>query len=93
MCGVGRGWKNINLSVSELPRVRESSGSTNEKPVSPLIDQSGGSMERVVSCLRSGGLTLATMSGVIGGVVFGLVLRGARWALIALQSQYLHLIG
>ena len=38
-------------------------------------------MERVVSCLRSGGLTLATMSGVIGGVVFGLVLRGARWAL------------
>ena len=35
-------------------------------------------MKKIVSCIRSGGLTLATMSGVIGGVVFGLVLRSCK---------------
>ena len=35
-------------------------------------------MERVVSCLRSGGLTLATMAGVVGGVVLGLALRACK---------------
>jgi len=31
--------------------------------------------ERMVSCAKSSGLTLATMGGVVGGVIFGLVLR------------------
>jgi len=31
--------------------------------------------ERMVSCAKSSGLTLATMGGVVGGVLFGLILR------------------
>lgn len=31
--------------------------------------------EKVVSCAKSSGLTMATMMGVIGGVIFGLLLR------------------
>lgn len=31
--------------------------------------------EKVVSCAKSSGLTMATMMGVIGGVIFGLALR------------------
>jgi len=33
------------------------------------------SKEKVMGCVRSGGLTVATMCGVIGGVIFGLALR------------------
>jgi len=33
------------------------------------------SKEAVVSCAKSSGLTLATMMGVVGGVIFGLALR------------------
>jgi Na+/H+-dicarboxylate symporter len=31
--------------------------------------------EKVLGCIKSGGLTLATMLGVVGGVIFGIVLR------------------
>ena len=31
--------------------------------------------EKVTSCLKGSALTLATLAGVIGGVVFGLCLR------------------
>jgi Na+/H+-dicarboxylate symporter len=33
------------------------------------------SRERMVSCAKSSGMTLATMAGVVGGVLFGLILR------------------
>ena len=33
------------------------------------------SSEKVRGCVRSSGLTLATMAGVVGGVIFGLSLR------------------
>lgn len=33
------------------------------------------SREKMVSCAKSSGMTLATMMGVVGGVIFGLVLR------------------
>lgn len=38
--------------------------------------------EKVVGCLKSSWLTIATMCGVIGGVIFGLVLRSreAKWS-------------
>ena len=32
----------------------------------------------VKDCLRGSALTLATLAGVIGGVVFGLALRGSK---------------
>ena len=31
--------------------------------------------EKITSCLKGSGLTLATLMGVIGGVVFGICLR------------------
>ena len=31
--------------------------------------------EKVTSCLKGSALTLATLAGVIGGVIFGLALR------------------
>ena len=31
--------------------------------------------EKVRGCVRSSGLTLATMGGVVGGVIFGISLR------------------
>ena len=35
-------------------------------------------MEKARRCLRMNALTIATMSGVIGGVVFGLILRQCK---------------
>ena len=32
-----------------------------------------------VSCAKSSGMTLATMAGVVGGVIFGLILRFFNW--------------
>ena len=50
-------------------------------------------MERITGCLRSGGLTLATMAGVIGGVVFGLSLRGVKTDWTDREVMYVSYIG
>ena len=50
-------------------------------------------MERMTGCLRSGGLTLATMAGVIGGVVFGLSLRGVKADWTDREVMYVSYIG
>ena len=50
-------------------------------------------MERITGCLRSGGLTLATMAGVIGGVVFGLGLRGVKTDWTDREVMYVSYIG
>lgn len=50
-------------------------------------------MEKLVTCVRSGGLTLATMSGVIGGVVFGLTLRGLRDTWSDREVMYVSYVG
>ena len=50
-------------------------------------------MERMSGCLRSGGLTLATMAGVIGGVVFGLSLRGVKADWTDREVMYVSYIG
>ena len=34
-----------------------------------------GTKEKVTKCLKGGGLTLATLTGVIGGVILGIALR------------------
>ena len=46
-----------------------------------------------MTCVRSGGLTLATMSGVIGGVVFGLTLRGVRDTWSDREVMYVSYVG
>jgi len=50
-------------------------------------------MKKIVSCIRSGGLTLATMSGVIGGVVFGLVLRSCKEKWSDREVMYVSYVG
>ena len=50
-------------------------------------------MERITGCLRSGGLTLATMAGVIGGVVFGLGPRGVKTDWTDREVMYVSYIG
>ena len=34
-----------------------------------------GTKEKLTKCLKGGGLTLATLTGVIGGVILGVALR------------------
>lgn len=43
--------------------------------------------EKVTSCLKGSALTLATLAGVIGGVVFGLCLRTREGALHSLAIR------
>lgn len=50
-------------------------------------------MEKLLSCIKSGGLTLATMSGVIGGVIFGLLLRTSRQDWSDREVMYVSYIG
>ena len=50
-------------------------------------------MEKLVSCVKSGGLTLATMSGVIGGVIFGLLLRASKEDWSDREVMYVSYIG
>ena len=47
----------------------------------------------VRSCLRSSGLTLATMAGVIGGAEFGLGLRGVKTDWTDREVMYVRYIG
>jgi len=49
--------------------------------------------EKVVSCAKSSGLTLATMFGVIGGVIFGLSLRTMDKKWTDREVMYVSYIG
>ena len=49
--------------------------------------------ERAMRCLRMNFLTIATMSGVIGGVVFGLVLRQCKESWHEREVMYVSYIG
>ena len=49
--------------------------------------------ESVMSCVRSSGLTLATMFGVIGGVIFGLVLRSTKEQWTDREVMYVSYVG
>ncbi|XP_023326225.1 excitatory amino acid transporter 3 [Eurytemora carolleeae] len=51
------------------------------------------SREKVVGCLRASGLTLATLFGVIGGVVFGLALRTREAVWTDREVMYVAYIG
>ena len=50
-------------------------------------------MESLRRFLRTGGLTLATMAGVIGGVIFGLVLRQCKEKWTDREVMYVSYIG
>ena len=50
-------------------------------------------MDSVRRCLRTGGLTVATMGGVVGGVVFGLVLRQCKEKWTDREVMYVSYIG
>ena len=50
-------------------------------------------MESLRRFLRTGGLTLATMAGVFGGVIFGLVLRQCKEAWTDREVMYVSYIG
>jgi len=49
--------------------------------------------ESVMSCVKSSGLTLATMFGVIGGVIFGLVLRSTKEQWTDREVMYVSYVG
>ena len=51
------------------------------------------SKEKVVSCAKSSGLTLATMFGVIGGVLFGLALRQREEPWTDREVMYVSYVG
>ena len=46
--------------------------------------------EKVTSCLKGSALTLATLAGVIGGVVFGLCLRTREGTLYLSNPSFMH---
>lgn len=46
--------------------------------------------EKVTSCLKGSALTLATLAGVIGGVVFGLCLRTREGVVYPLDPSFMH---
>ena len=50
-------------------------------------------MESLRRFLRTGGLTLATMAGVFGGVIFGLVLRQCKEKWTDREVMYVSYIG
>jgi len=50
-------------------------------------------MEKARRCLRMNALTIATMSGVIGGVVFGLILRQCKEKWHEREVMYVSYIG
>lgn len=50
-------------------------------------------MEKARRCLRMNGLTIATMTGVIGGVVFGLILRQCKEKWHEREVMYVSYIG
>ena len=50
-------------------------------------------MDSVRRCLRTGGLTVATMAGVVGGVVFGMVLRQCKEKWTDREVMYVSYIG
>ena len=50
-------------------------------------------MEKAMRCLRMNFLTIATMSGVIGGVVFGLILRNCKENWHEREVMYVSYIG
>ena len=50
-------------------------------------------MDSVRRCLRTGGLTVATMAGVVGGVVFGLVLRQCKEKWTDREVMYVTYVG
>ena len=50
-------------------------------------------MDSVRRCLRTGGLTVATMGGVVGGVVFGLVLRQCKEKWTDREVMYVTYVG
>ena len=35
-------------------------------------------VDKLMSCVKTNGLTIETMGGVIGGVIFGLILRDCK---------------
>jgi len=49
--------------------------------------------EKMVSCAKSSGLTLATMLGVVGGVIFGLILRTREEPWTEREVMYVTYIG
>ena len=49
--------------------------------------------EKVISCAKTSGLTLATLFGVIGGVIFGLALRGTKEKWTEREVMYVSYIG
>jgi len=51
------------------------------------------SREKLTGCLRSSGLTLATLFGVIGGVIFGLALRTREQPWTDREVMYVSYIG
>lgn len=51
------------------------------------------SKEKVMGCVKSSGLTLATMFGVIGGVIFGLALRQTDRKWTDREVMYVSYIG
>lgn len=51
------------------------------------------SKEKVVSCVKSSGLTLATIIGVIGGVIFGVVLRQREDPWTDREVMYISYVG
>ena len=50
-------------------------------------------MDSVRRCLRTGGLTVATMAGVVGGGVFGMVLRQCKEKWTDREVMYVSYIG
>ena len=50
-------------------------------------------MESLRRFLRTGGLTLATMAGVFGGVIFGLVLRQCKEKWTDREVMYVSYVG
>ena len=50
-------------------------------------------LDKVRGCLRSNCLTIGTMAGVIGGVIFGLILRSCKDDWTEREVMYVSYVG
>ena len=50
-------------------------------------------LEKLRGCLRTNFLTIGTMAGVIGGVIFGLILRNCKETWSEREVMYVSYIG